>query len=447
MTEKNTVNIISLGCPRNLVDSEIMLGLLKEAGFKISENIEKSDVVIVNTCAFIEDAKKESIDVILQLAELKKKGRISFIIVSGCLAQRYDKKLAGELKEVDAFTGVGNVKDIVRVTRSLQKNKTIIKIKEKPEYLYSHKTPRLLMTPAHYAYIKIQEGCSNSCSYCVIPDIRGPYRSRGMDSILKEADMLLNKKGVSEINLIGQDTTSYGADIYRRKALPELLRKISGLSGEKAWIRLLYTHPAHFTDDVIDVIRDYPICKYIDLPIQHINDEILRKMNRRTTRGNLVSLIQKIRNKIPDVTLRTSIIVGFPGESDTQFKELLAFLKEIKFERLGAFIYSREEGSRAYDFKNHIPEITKQARLKRIMELQQEISRRTNEKLLNRVIKVLIDKKVEKENNLFMARTEADAPEVDGAVYVKAKGLKAGDFINAKVTGTLEYDLVAEAVK
>ena len=441
---KKTVNIISLGCPRNLVDSEVMLGMLKDAGFKISDEIEGTDTVVVNTCSFIEDAKKESVDVILQLVDLKKRGKIKYLLVSGCLVQRYKTELKDELKEADAFIGVGDIQSIVNVVKSLSNSKKIIKIAKTPKFLYKDTSPRLFITPSHYAYVKIQEGCINRCSYCVIPDLRGDYRSRAIGSVVKEAEALLGR--VSEINLIGQDTTLYGKDRYGKMLLPELIKRLSRLPKKEAWIRLLYTHPAHFTDELIEVIRDCAVCKYVDLPIQHINNKILEKMNRGVKKKEILSLIQKIRNKIPGVILRTSVILGFPGETDEQFEELLNFIKDTKFERLGAFIYSREEGTPAYNFKEQIPEGLKKERLDQVMKLQQSISAENNKELLDKIVRVLIDKRLDKEDNQFLARTEGDAPEVDGSVYLKADKAEIGNFVDAKIIGTLEYDLVGEQV-
>jgi ribosomal protein S12 methylthiotransferase len=442
---KKTVNIISLGCPRNLVDSELILGLLEQSGYKITNEVGGTDIVIVNTCGFIEDAKKESIDVILQLAGLKKENKISYIVVAGCLSQRYRDELKDELGEVDAFLGVGDINEIPLVLDSLKKKEKVIKVTKRPKFLYTEKDARFFMTPSHYAYVKIQEGCSNRCSYCVIPDLRGDYRSRRIESVVKEVDSLL-EKGVSEINLIGQDTTSYGTDLYGKKRLPELLKELASLLKKETWIRLLYTHPAHFTDELIDVIRDYPVCKYIDLPIQHINDSILKKMGRRTMRKEIVSLIEKIRKKIPGVALRTSLILGFPGETEAQFKDLLQFLKDVRFERLGAFIYSREESTRAYSFDKQVSQKVKNRRFDETMKLQQSISAENNKRFLSKTVRVLVDKRIEGEDNLFLARTQADAPEVDGCVYLKAEKTKIGGFADAKITDTLEYDLVGKIV-
>jgi len=312
--------------------------------------------------------------------------------------------------------------------------------------LYDHTDPRLFITPRHYAYVKIQEGCINRCSYCVIPDLRGGYRSRSLDSVVKETEALLNKKNpvVSEINLIGQDTTLYGIDLYKKKMLAELLKKLSKLPKKEAWIRLLYTHPAHFTDELITVLKEFPVCKYVDLPIQHIDDGILKKMNRGIASSGIKNIIKKLRDNIPHVTLRTSVIVGFPQETEEQFEKLLDFIKETRFEHLGAFVYSREEGTPAYSFKGQLPESVKQERLDRIMKAQQHVSSQKNKEFLNKTIRVLIDKKAPKEDNLFLARTEGDAPEVDGGVYVRGENLAVGSFVNVKVIDTFEYDLVGE---
>lgn len=449
------VSILSLGCARNLVDSEVMLGILKGAGFQIVNEIDGADVAILNTCSFIEDAKKESVDVILDAIELKNKKKLNHILVTGCLPQRYNDKLQGELKEVDGFLGVDGFERMPQVINALIKSEKILEVKPAPKYLYNDKTPRVHLTPRHYAYVKISEGCSHKCSFCVIPQLRGPHRSRHMDSVLREAGDLV-KSGVKEINLIGQDTTLYGMDLYKRLALGELLKKLVRIKGVNPiparrngvnWIRLLYAHPAHFTDDIVRIIKDEPaICKYVDLPIQHINDGILKMMRRGTSKKTILSLIEKLRTEIPNLVIRTSIIVGFPGETEAEFKELIEFIKDAKFERLGAFIYSREEGSPAYDFLGQIPEKEKKLRWDEIMKVQQEISGENNEKLMGRELDVIIDEKDESDPNLYLGRSYMDAPEVDGIVYVKGSGLKVGNFVRAKIIDTYEYDLVGEAL-
>ncbi len=407
-----TFSIISLGCPRNLVDSEHIVSEFKKRGYAFQDDIIGTDTVIVNTCAFIEDAKRESIDTILKVIEAKKEGEVRRIIVAGCLPQRYRSKLQKGLKEIDEFRGVlPTFKDD-----------------------YSSR-----LTPSHYAYIKVSEGCRNRCTYCIIPHLKGPYRSRDFNSIIKEA----GERHLKEIILVGQDTSLYGIDLYKKKRLGELLRRLDKISKD-IWIRVLYCHPANIEKDVIKAIRDSKnICKYIDLPIEHISDRILRQMGRKTKKKDIVSLIEYIRKEIPKVALRSSLIVGFPGETEKQFQELLSFINEIKFERLGLFRYSREEGTPAYRFKGQIRELEKERRFNHAMSLQQEISREINERFMGRTLKVLVE---EKEEDYYIARTEYDAPEVDGSVYVKGKNLRIGNFYNARITDTYEYDLVGEII-
>ena len=427
------------------MDSEVLVGKLKEKGFRIHYKLKKHCIAIVNTCGFIEDAKIESIDTILELADLKKQGKLAFLIVTGCLSQRFPRDIMREIKEIDGVFGSGTFQKIPDyIDRILNGEKPII-IDKTPHFLYNHRSPRSRMTPKHTVYVKIQEGCKNFCSYCVIPKMRGPYRSRSMDSVLSEMHSL-KRLGAKEINLIGQDTTFYGMDRYKDLMLAELLKRASHVM-KSGWIRLLYTHPAHYNQRLIDVIKNEPnICKYLDLPIQHINDRILRRMNRSVTKKDIITLIEKLRKNIPGVCIRTSIMVGFPGESDKEFDELEEFLKEIRFERLGAFIYSREEGTRAFDFTSEVPDKEKRRRFKRIMEVQKNISCENNKAYLGKFIKVLIDEKDFSRPNQYLGRTEHDAPEVDGLVYVKSgKARGPGDFVNVKIEGVLEYDLVGTA--
>lgn len=438
------VSILSLGCARNLVDSEVMLGILKNTGYKIVDGIDGADVAIVNTCSFIEDAKKESIDAILDVIELKEKKKIKHILVTGCLPQRYKGTLQAELKEVDGFIGVNGFEKLPQIIKALVKGVRLADMKSVPKYLYDDKTPRIRLTPKHYAYVKISEGCSHKCSFCVIPQLRGPHRSRKMDSVLKEASDLV-KSGAKEINLIGQDTTLYGTDLYRRLALAELLKKLVKVKGVN-WIRLLYAHPANFTDEIIKIIKDEPaICKYVDLPIQHINDRILKMMKRGSSKKAILNLLKKLRKEIPDLVIRTSIIVGFPGETEAEFKELLEFIKDAKFERLGCFTYSREEGSPAYGFSSQISDKEKQTRWDEVMKVQQEVSRENNSKLMGKELDVIIDEKDDLDPNLYLGRSHMDAPEVDGIVYVKGSNIKVGEFVRVKIVDTYEYDLVGEA--
>lgn len=438
------VYLLSLGCPRNLLDSEVLLGLLEKKGFCIVEEVEGADVAIVNTCGFIQDAKAESIESILQLAELKKAGKISKLVVTGCLSQRYPSEIIEEINEIDAIFGTSELPRIPDMLDVILAGEKFREISNKPAFLYDDSYARKIMTAGHSVYLKIQDGCSNKCSYCVIPALKGPHRSRATDSVIKEAEALKDK-GVKELLVIGQDTTSYGKERGAKNELPELLARLSSIMKD-GWVRLLYTHPANFPDELIDVIASSPnICKYVDLPIQHVNDRILKEMNRKTTRAGMEDLISRIRGRIKGVTIRTSVIVGFPGETDDEFRELMDFLRHIKFERLGAFMFSREEGTKAYSLKGQVPRGTKVARLDELMLLQQKISGENNLKHLGTVKRTLID---EKDDNagLFVGRTEMDAPDVDGVVYVKGNGAKLGEFCDVKITGTMEYDLAGETV-
>lgn len=416
MSLKSKIGILSLGCPRNLVDSENILGRINLKGYPIVD-MDKADIAILNTCAFIEDAKKESIDVILDLIDLKKQGRLKKIIVYGCLAQRYKDDLRKEFPEIDAFVG--------RIS-------------------LNHKTKSYHLTPRHYAYLKICEGCINKCSFCAIPNIKPKFTSLDIDSVLSEVKQL-DKSRVSEINIVGQDISGYGQELYGDLKLVSLLKKITKEARNVGWIRLLYLYPSRITDELLSLVRDEPkICKYIDVPIQHINDRLLKLMNRNTAKKEILKLIEKIRKFIPQVGLRTSIIVGFPSENDKEFSELLEFIQDARFERLGAFIYSREEGTPSYNLKNQIPLKIKEDRFSEIMSCQQAISAELNKRFLGNKIRVLIDAK---ENDYYLGRSEYDAPEVDGLVYVKSgRLLKSGDFVKVKISDTLEYDLVGEEV-
>ncbi|MEN3189395.1 MAG: 30S ribosomal protein S12 methylthiotransferase RimO [Atribacterota bacterium] len=441
------IGIKTLGCPKNLVDTEIICGKLKEKGYIISKDVENSDIAIINTCSFIRDAVEESIEEVLLLVKLKKEGKIKHIIVTGCLPQRYrDDNLKKELPEIDAFLGVGNLLEIDKVIERILKGKQIYKVNSKPHFIYNRNTPRIILTPQHYAYIKISEGCQNNCSYCLIPKIRGNYRSRKIEDIIEEVKILSQKQNLVEIILIGQDTTLYGIDLYGEYKLAELLKKLSLLDlNNLKWIRLLYTHPAHYNDELIKVIADSPkICPYLDLPLQHISDKILKRMNRQTDKESIISLIKKLRDRIPNLTLRTTFMVGFPGESEKDFEELLNFVKEIRFEKLGAFVFSKEEGTRAYNFSLQIPKRLKQERLERLMLVQQEISREINRSYRGKEVEVLIDELSLGTPKFALGRTQTDAPEIDGRVIVKADKVRVGEFVKVNIVETTEYDLVAE---
>jgi len=422
---KGKVGILSLGCPRNLVDSESILGRLKNKGYSLVD-INKAQVAIVNTCAFIEDAKRESVDALLDVIDLKKRGRLKKIIIYRCLSQRYHKELLKELPQIDAFVG--------RIS-------------------LDHDAGRVSITPRHYAYLKICEGCINSCSFCAIPRIKGKFSSLDISSIVRKA-RALNRQGVRELNIIGQDISGYGIDLYKTPKLTGILKKLIKVTSGVKWIRLLYLYPSRVTDDLIKTIRDEPkICKYIDLPVQHINNRILNLMRRQTKKEDILRLVDKIRKQIPQAAIRTSLIVGFPSESDKEFQELLEFIKEVKFERLGAFIYSREEGTKASRFPGQVPKETKMARFNAVMSCQQQISREVNQGFLSESIDVLIDERagencsVNRDNSsVYLGRSQYDAPEVDGLVYVKSKRqLQAGDFVRVRITDSWEYDLIGEA--
>ena len=403
-----------MGCPRNLVDSETIVSRLKLKGYQIVD-IEDARIGILNTCSFIKEAKEESIEAIMELIDLKKQGRLKKIIIYGCLPQRYKEELLPSLKEVDAFVG--------RVS-------------------LNHTKKRCLLTPRHYAYVKVCEGCQNNCSFCIIPKIKGRFTSRSINSVIEEVKSL-EGEAVKEINIIGQDITLYGGDLYKKFKLTELLKNILSNAKNINWVRLLYLHPSRITDDLLGLIKNEErICKYIDLPLQHINNRILKLMNRDTTRAQILKLIEKIRKKIPAVALRTSLIAGFPTETDREFNELLEFIEEIKFERLGVFMYSREEGTPAYNFRPQVSQQIKEERFNTIMSRQQKIAKKINEKFIGKVIDVLIE---EKEHDYYLGRSQYDAPEVDGVVFVKSPhALSPGELIKARVTDTLEYDLVGE---
>ncbi|MFH1552389.1 MAG: 30S ribosomal protein S12 methylthiotransferase RimO [Candidatus Omnitrophota bacterium] len=440
------VYVLSLGCPRNLVDAEVLLGLLEEKGFTLTEKAEGADVAIVNTCGFIQDAKEESVEVILQLADLKKKNKIKKLIVTGCLSQRYPAELMDEIREIDGMFGSADFTKIPEMISAFLSGGKIREVASSPEFLYDHLYKRKLLTSPHYAYVKIQEGCSNKCSYCVIPRLKGPRRSRTVKSVLEEIKRLRDEHATKELIFIGQDTTSFGYDKKGTGRIAELLRKASPIM-ESGWIRLLYTHPAHFPDELIETIANTDnICRYIDLPIQHINDRILRKMNRSLTKRGIEGLLGRIRKRIKPVAVRTSVIVGFPGETESEFRELLDFLKEARFDRLGAFIYSREEGTAAAGFEGQVSSELKKARFDEVMKLQQKISAENNLELLGRKMKVLVDEADPQDPQQFVGRSEMDAPEVDGVVYVKGAGLRVGDFADVCITGTMEYDLMGETV-
>ncbi|MDD5745916.1 MAG: 30S ribosomal protein S12 methylthiotransferase RimO [Candidatus Omnitrophica bacterium] len=434
--------LISLGCAKNSVDSEVMLGVLREHGMRITAEPAGADVVIINTCAFIREAKEESIEAIFSAVGLKKQGKVKQVIVSGCLPQRYARELPRLLPEVDGFLGPGAVDRIYAVIEAVRQGRALPLPAEK-SFLNTERTPRLRLTPPHYAYIKIADGCDNRCGYCVIPQIRGGYRSRPIDSVVREARDLA-AQGVKEINLISQDTTFYGTDRYGRAMLDELLRKLARIK-DLPWIRILYTHPAHYTSELMKVIASEPkICKYIDMPVQHCNTAILRKMRRKTTGDQIRKRIAQVRREIPGVALRTTLIVGFPQETERIFKELAAFVREFEFDRLGVFAYSPEENTPAARMSGQVGAAVKERRRKEIMMLQQSIVERKNAACIGTTVPVLIDCVDNK--GIACGRTQFDAPDVDGMVYVRGRGLHAGDMVPVRITESFMYDLKGERV-
>jgi ribosomal protein S12 methylthiotransferase len=429
--------IASLGCSKNLVDSELILGSLKNSGYEISSQ-KDADVIIINTCGFIGEAKKESVNTIIELSKYKHHGSCKKLIVTGCLVERYADELRREFPEVDAFWGTG---DLLRIGEILGKKRVKKIHKSAPGTLYDPDTPRVLTTLSHTAYVKVSEGCSRTCSFCIIPKMRGLMKSRPVDSIVGELNNLA-RSGVQEINLIAQDMTSYGRDIGTN--LETLLRELVKVNGIK-WIRLLYCYPWGFTDSLVKLIaEEEKILNYIDMPIQHINDRILQLMDRKTTGGRIRDIVHKLREEIPNLTLRTTFIVGFPGETDGEFNELLDFVEEAQFERAGAFKYSQEEGTRAGEIPGQIPDEIKEERYEKLMEVQSEASLNKNRALIGTVHEGFIEGT---ENGNYITRIPSQAPEVDGVTYVKrAKRLKVGDLVKVSITNADVYDLFGEVV-
>lgn len=438
------ISITSLGCSKNLIDSEQMRGLLKEAGYELWENEEDADVIIVNTCAFIEAAQTESIECILELAAYKKHGKAKALIVTGCLAQRYKEQVIREIPEVDAVVGVNEYDKIVDVIKSLDEGgehpENIKRISCSDLPMECGELPRERTTPEYTAFLKIAEGCDNRCTYCVIPYIRGRYRSRKMEDIVAEAEKTA-AEGVKELIVIAQDTTRYGKDIYGEYKLPELLQKLCRVDGIE-WVRVHYCYPELVTDELIEVIaKEDKICNYLDIPIQHCSDGVLKRMGRRTNKAQIIELIKKLRERIPDIVIRTTLLVGFPGETDEDFEELREFVEETKFDRLGVFAYSREEDTPAYDMPDQVDEEVKEERRDLIMLIQSGISEELNEAKRGSVQRVLVEDKDEIIKSYY-GRTYADSTEVDGKVFFKSdKRVKPGDFVNVRIDSNLEYDL------
>lgn len=444
------VLFISLGCDKNLVDTEVMLGILAANGHQMTDDETQADIVVVNTCCFIHDAKEESIQSILEMAELKKGGRLKALIVTGCLAQRYQSEILEEIPEVDAVLGTTSYEEIGKVIEGILSESPMergdAKLTMKDiDYLPEVDTRRLVTTGGHFAYLKIAEGCDKHCTYCIIPKIRGNFRSVPMEHLIEEAEQLA-EEGVKELILVAQETTLYGVDIYGEKKLPELLRRLSAISGLR-WIRILYCYPEEITEELIQVIKEEPkVCHYLDLPIQHANDEILKRMGRRTSKQQLKDIIGRLREEIPDITLRTTLITGFPGETQEQHEELMDFVDEMEFDRLGVFTYSPEEDTPAAQMPEQIQEDVKAERQAELMELQQDIVFEQAEEMIGREMLVMIEGKVADEN-AYVGRTYRDAPNVDGLIFVNTdEELMSGDFAKVKVIGATEYDLIGELI-
>ncbi len=433
---------ISLGCDKNLVDSEVMLGLLDAKGYQIVDDETMADVIVVNTCCFIHDAKEESIQTILDMARYKTEGRLKALIVTGCLAQRYQEEIQKEIPEVDAVLGTTSYDKIVDAVEGALVGNGHMELAD-VNALPLPDSRRMVTTGGHYAYLKIAEGCDKHCTYCIIPKIRGNYRSVPMERLVKEAEELA-EQGVKELILVAQETTLYGRDLYGEKSLHVLLRKLCGVKGIR-WIRILYCYPEEIDENLIRVMKEEPkICHYLDLPIQHANDEILKRMGRRTSKKQLIEIIEKLRQEIPDITLRTTLITGFPGETKEQHEEVMEFVDEMEFERLGVFTYSPEEDTPAASMPDQIPEEVKVDRQAEIMELQQDIVFDQAEDMIGREVLVMIEGKVADEN-AYVGRTYKDAPNVDGLIFINTdEELMTGDFAKVKVTGALEYDLIGE---
>ena len=435
---------VSLGCDKNLVDTEVMLGLLASRGHQMVDSEEIADVIVINTCCFIHDAKEESIQTILEMAEYKKAGSCKALIVTGCLAQRYKQEIIDEIEEVDAVLGTTSYDKIVEAIDEALAGHTSVEMTD-IDALPLVESKRLVTTGGHFAYLKIAEGCDKHCTYCIIPKIRGNFRSVPIERLLKEAEDLV-AQGVKEIILVAQETTLYGKDLYGEKSLHKLLRELCKISGLR-WIRILYCYPEEITDELIQVIKEEDkICNYLDLPIQHASDGILKRMGRRASKEQLVEIIGKLRKEIPDIAIRTTLITGFPGETQEQHEELMEFVDEMEFDRLGVFTYSPEEDTPAAVMPDQIPEDVKEDRQAELMELQQEIAFDLAEEMIGREVLVMIEGKVADEN-AYVGRTYKDAPNVDGLIFVESEEeLMSGDFARVRITGALEYDLMGEII-
>ncbi|MBW5444502.1 30S ribosomal protein S12 methylthiotransferase RimO [Cohnella sp. CFH 77786] len=441
MPEK--VSVVTLGCEKNLVDSEIMSGLIHQRGYTLVEKPEDATVVIVNTCGFIDAAKEESVGTILNLAELKETARLKALIVSGCLTQRYKQELMEEMPEIDGIVGTGDFHKINDIIDEALRGRKPVYVGN-PVFTYEENMPRLLSTPRHTAYVKIAEGCDNACTFCSIPIMRGKFRSRSVESIVAEVASLA-AQGVKEVSLIAQDSTNYGTDLYEGFKLPELLNRVSEVEGIE-WVRLHYAYPGFFTDELIETIASNPkICKYIDMPLQHSEDAILKRMRRPGRQRDVRELVSKIRARIPDVALRTSMIVGFPGETEEDFAKLCDFVREMKFDRLGVFTYSQEEDTPASRLPDQLPEEIKETRANLLMEIQRQVAQENSAKYVGKVLEVLVER-YDGRSDVYVGRSQFDAPEIDGEVYITGCRSEIGEIRRVRITHAYEYDLSGEGI-
>ncbi len=435
--------VVTLGCSKNEIDSELMISILKSNNFDIANTLDEANIIIVNTCGFIEQAKEESIETIWEMTRYKLEGNCKYLILAGCLAERYSKELIDEIPDIDAIIGTGNIYKIFTIIQNLKNSsKRIIEIGN-IDNKYLEEINRINFNPTQY--VRISEGCDNFCTYCIIPKLRGKHRSRKIEDIVKEVEYLASN-GVKEIILIGQNTSDYGIDLYGKYCLNMLLDKLNNIDGI-VWIRILYLYPDHFDDKLIYSIKsNKKVVKYVDIPLQHISNNVLMKMNRRTSKDDIISLVNKLRKEIPEIILRTTFIVGFPGETNNDFSELCDFIKKAKFDKLGVFTYSREENTPAYELPNQIPEHLKISRKNKIMEIQQNISESIMLSKVGKEFTVLIEEDCG--NNTYIGRSYMDSPEIDGVIYISSVNkLDIGDFIDIKITEYLEYDLIGEVIK
>jgi len=446
------IGFISLGCPKNLVDSEVMMGQLKANGYEITANAEEAETVVVNTCGFIESAKQESIDSILEATRLKSEGRAKRVIVAGCLVERYRDELKAEMPEVDAFIGTNQLNDILKVTDPATNTRSLPVIpigNQSATYLYDESTPRVLATPSHYAFIKIAEGCDRPCAFCFIPQMRGHFRSRRFGSIVAEAHQLA-EEGIKELILVAQDSSRYGEDLGKNDALAQLLRELSQTDGVE-WVRVMYTYPTHISDAFLDVLASEPkAVKYLDMPLQHASQNVLKLMKRGGNRASLERLIQRIRHRVPGIAVRTTFITGFPGETEDDFEELVQFVRNVEFDRVGVFTYSDEEGTPAFDLDQKVPAKVAKQRRARLMKEQARISKHRNRKRIGETVRVVFEGEANESELLWQGRMETQAPDIDGCVLINdaPEGLvpAPGDFVNVLITEAQEYDLVGKIV-